>query len=139
MHKYFEPEVSGGFGNKTKLDNSSHPPIVEFLHFEFNVWLENDIIECFPCFIVTEALKSKIEKSQLTGISFSGLTVSTSETFKQLYPSKSLPKFHWMKIEGTPALNDFGVSEDHRLVVSTDAFTILEKFNISEADIEEYP
>ena len=65
MYKYIEPEVAGGLGNETIIDKNYHPPIVKKLHYEFNGWLGDDILESFPCFIVSERLKNEIIKKNL--------------------------------------------------------------------------
>lgn len=81
MYSYREPEVSGGFWEKAQLDSTVHPPIVKKLHFEFSGWLGDDIIETFPCFIVTEALKNKLEIDGLTGIIFDNVIISKSKAW----------------------------------------------------------
>lgn len=32
---YIEPEVAGGFGERTRLDTTVHPPVVHELEYEF--------------------------------------------------------------------------------------------------------
>ena len=138
-YKYFEPEVSGGLGKLTEIDNSVHPPLIKKLHFVFDGWLENDILETFPCFLVSEGLKSEIEVNNLSGISFSDLTITFSDTFKQIYGDKKMPKFYWAKISGIAGLDDFGIElKNFKLVISPTAYTLLLSFNISEADVEDY-
>ncbi len=136
--KYLEPEVSGGFGEGTKLDNSVYPPLVKELHYEFDGWLGNDIVESFPCFLVSEKLKNEIENNVLTGVLFSELTISVSSTFKELYPNKSLPNFYWLKVFGKAGKDDFGLAKDYRLVVSAKTLHVLKPFNIKEADIQDF-
>jgi hypothetical protein len=138
MFKIIEPEVAGGFGDESELDTTVHPPIVYKLHYEFQGWLLNDILESFPCFIVTENLKEAILKIGLAGVEFDFVKISTSYVFKQLYPEKVLPKFSWMKIFGEAGKHDFGISDKFRLVISEKAYDLLSLFNISAADIKDY-
>jgi hypothetical protein len=54
--EYFQiaPEVAGGWGRNTVMDRSIHPPHVTKLHFEFDGWLGDVLLESFPCYIITK-------------------------------------------------------------------------------------
>jgi len=138
MFKSIEPEVAGGFGEETILDTTVHPPVVYQLHYEFQGWLQNDILEAFPCFIVTENLKEAIFNFRLKGAEFENVIVSTSYEFKQMHPKTILPRFSWMKIFGKVGKDDFGISDNFKLVISEKAYNLLTHFNISAADIKDY-
>lgn len=138
MFKSIDPEVTGGLGKDTKLDATVHPPIVYQLHYEFQGWLRNDILESFPCFIVTSALKEAILNAQLSGVAFDYVKVTTSYEFRQLYPAVTLPPFNWMKIIGTAGIDDFGISDKLQLIISEKAYNVLARFNISDAEINDY-
>ena len=130
-----EPEVAGELGPKTIMDSSVHPPIVSKLHFIFSGWLGDEIIECFPCYIVTEGLVQEIKKLQPSGCWFDDVTIEKSEQFNELYPNKLLPKFKWLKVEGKAGKDDFGISPDNLLVVSERMLKVLKSFNLNECDI----
>ncbi|REC41604.1 hypothetical protein [Chryseobacterium pennipullorum] len=136
MYRLIEPEVAGGLGGKTELDNTYFPPLIKHLHYEFDGWMGNDILESFPCYIVTEQLRSDIESETLTGINFDNVLVSKSETFLELYPNKILPNFFWAKINGESYKDDFFITEKNILAISEKAYSLLKKFNIDQADIE---
>jgi len=137
MYRIIEPEVAGSLGNKTEMDTSIHPPIIKSLHFEFDGWLGDDLLETFPCFIITRDLKLSIEDNNLSGISFDNVIITKSETFKELYNGRNLPKFYWAKINGKPYDNDFFLGADYRLHISEKAFSVLKKFKIDNAIIED--
>lgn len=137
MYKLIEPEVAGGLGEKTELDNSVFPPLVKKLNYEFDGWLGDDILESFPCYIITESLKKEIESEKLTGIIFDDVLISKSETFIELYPNKELPTFFWAKINGEVNANDFFITEKNGLAISERAFSLLQKYRINQADIED--
>ena len=137
MYKYVEPEVAGGLGEMTRIDSSIHPPIVSELHFEFEGWLGDDLIETFPCFIFSQRLKEKIQRCKLTGIEFDILQISKAEIFLELYPEKELPNFFWGKIIGQPFKDDFFLGSDYRLIVSESALDVLREFNLNNAVIED--
>ena len=108
MFKSIDPEVAGGLGEDTILDTTVHPPIVYQLHYEFQGWLRNDILESFPCFIVTNALKEAILNAHLSGVAFDYVKVTTSYEFRQLYPAATLPPFNWMAPLPSPTHNSVG-------------------------------
>lgn len=137
MYKIIEPEVAGELGEGTDLDTNVHPPIIKRLHFKFSGWLGDDIIETFPCFLVTSSLKENIEINQLTGIVFENAQITKSDNFNIMYPTIELPKFFWAKIIGEYLQSDFSLGLDFRLVVSENAFKLLSKFKIQNALIEE--
>lgn len=121
-----EPEVAGGFGRNTILEHGSHPPVVTKLHYELDGWLGDELLESFPCFIVTRRIRGRIEESGFTGAEFAPVEVTTSEQFRELYPHRDVPVFDWLKIVGTPGIADFGLAKDHRLVLSERALRALE-------------
>jgi len=137
MYKLIEPEVAGGLGEKTQMDNSFFPPLIKNLHYEFEGWLGNDILESFPCYIVTEKLRDGIELEKLTGVSFDKVLISKSETFLELYPDRELPNFFWAKINGESNRDDFFITEKNGLAISERAYLLLKNYNIDRADIED--
>lgn len=139
MFRIIEPEVAGGLGKETQLDNTVHPPLVRKLHLEFDGWLGDDILESFPCFLVTETLKKEIEKEKLTGITFDFVLITKSPNFIELYPNKLLPMFYWAKINGQFARDDFFLGTDYRLIISENAYGLIRHFKIENALIEEMP
>lgn len=138
MYIIIEPEVAGGLGTETRMDNSIHPPEIFELHYEFDGWLGSDIIESFPCYVVTEKLKKGIEDTKLSGVIFKDLKVTKSDNFIELHPKVVLPKFYWMQVSGSVAVDDFGISKDFLLVVSIKAFELLKKYNTNGLDYEDY-
>ena len=138
MYYYVEPEVSGELGEKTIADTSIHPPNISKLHYQFDGWLGDDILEAFPCYIITKQLKEIIQSSDLCGYEITDIEISKSANFLELYPSVILPKFYWLKIVGKAGQSDFGIARDYRLVISDKAMAIFDKTNIKNSDIEIY-
>ena len=137
MYRFIEPEVAGGLGKETILNNNTYPPEIKTLNYEFSGWLGDDIIESFPCYIISERLKNKIELEKLSGITFDNVIITKSQTFNQLYPNMKLPKFYWAKIYGRVGFDDFIIGNDYRMVISDLAYRILKLFNINHAIFEE--
>lgn len=138
MHRYIEPEVAGELGNKTIIETQYFPPKVRELHFIFNGWLGDDIIECFPCFIVSEKLMNSILTNELTGVFFEEMRISKSEEFIEMYPAREIPKFYWAKITGKFGIDDFVIANDFRLVISEKAYGVLQLANVKNAIFEQY-
>lgn len=135
MYYYIEPEVAGGFGAETILDNSSYPPGIIRLEYEFSGWLGDDLLEIFPCYIVTENLMEGIVSGDLRGIAFQDVLISKSGEFEDFYPDVDLPTFYWAKITGVAGQDDFVIAKDSRLLVSGKALRLLEKFKIGHAEV----
>lgn len=132
------PEVAGGLGPKSIIDTSSSPPIVIQLNYQFDGWLGNDLLEVFPCFIVTERLKNALSKSNLSGFYFSDVIITKSDIFIELMPQQELPSFYWFHITGKFDYDDFCISKSSELLISSQAKDFLSLFNIGDADIRRY-
>lgn len=124
-YNYINPEVAGGFGEATKLDTSVHPPVIFMLDYCFDGWLGDCILEAFPCYVITTEAKKSIEKVKLSGVIFDNVITSKPDIFKKLYPNKGLPNIYWAKVIGIAGENDFGISDDLRLVISNNALNAL--------------
>lgn len=132
-----EPEVAGGLGTNTAMDRTVHPPVVSRLHYHFEGWLGDAILESFPCFIVTEELKQKLLMAGMTGCEFDDVEITASEQFGDKMAGRLLPRFVWLKIHGEIGSRDFGSLPDGRLVVSERALEILKEFGASHALVTE--
>ena len=138
MYFILQPEVAGGLGELTVVDRSKHPPVVTKLHYEFEGWLGDEILESFPCFIVTAELRKALETCAVTGCNFHGATISASPEFHEMYPNRRLPAFDWLKVYGTAGKDDFGLTTDGRLVISNAALAILQRFRMEHCAISHW-
>ena len=141
MFYTLEPEVAGQHGEKTIQDNSVFPPLVTVLHHKFDGWLGNDLLELFPCFIISEHVLNEIFQYNFSGfnIKYDKLIISKSELFNDIYPAgKKLPDFYWFDITGKAGVDDFGISQENSLIVSERALMFLKKFNLDNCEIESW-
>lgn len=140
MTEYYhiKPERAGELGEKTEIDTSEHPPIVHKLHYRFHDLPEDDILKAFPCYIVSDDLKNRIESKELTGYELADVYVSKERSLAERAPDKELPKFHWLKITGTPGEDDFGKTDMARLVISDTVLELLQEVSTRYAQLEEY-
>ena len=118
-----EPEVTGELHEGTKIDNSTHPPIISDLHLNLNGWLGDDVFECFPVYIVTERLMMLLGSSVLSGFTFENFVIEFSEEFHDMYPGRKVPKFYWLKVIGKPGIDDFALSTESLLIISENAYS----------------
>ena len=131
-----EPEVAGELGQETEMDRNAHPPIVHKLHFVFVSWLGDDLIECFPCFLASTRLKSRIEDRRLTGCIFEFPMISRDQQFDALYGDREIPEFYWLKVIGKDGQDsDFSTSSTNLLVVSERALEVLRSCVIDHCEI----
>lgn len=130
------PEVAGQLGDNTRMDASKHPPRVSHLHHHFEGWLGDELLEVFPCFLVSSALGEALEEARLEGFSLGEVEVSVSPEFQELYPQRILPEFRWLKISGEKNEADFWLTPDFRLGVSGRALKVLQAFKLDHAVIE---
>jgi len=132
-HFIVEPEVAGGLGEHTVMDCTVRPPKVSRLHYKFDGWLGDSLLESFPCFIATKDVAQKLKALHPTGVHFSELEIEKSDQFRRLYPNRKLPDFMWLKISGTPGKDDFGLADDLRLVISERVLELLKSQNLKNA------
>ncbi len=138
MFFFIEPEVAGGLGDGTIIDNSSHPPIVTKLEYRFEGWLGDDLLESFPCFIITEVLAQRISEHKFSGFSLRPVLITKSDDYLEQGGDNALREFLWVVIEGHAGVDDFGLAHDHRLVISDEVLKVLKGSKIDNADIEEF-
>jgi hypothetical protein len=134
MRYILEPEVSGELGEKTIIDNSVHPPVIYNLHFIFKGWLGDDIIECFPVYLVSENLGEALLNSNLSGFELEMCLIDSSEEMEFLQPNVKLQVFLWLKVTYDIGY-DFFIDRDNKLSVSEKAYSVLNKFNLNYCDI----
>lgn len=135
---YVEPEVAGGLGENSVMDRSVHPPIVSDLHYRFDGWPEDALLESFPVFIVSDVAQENLVEMCASGIRFDEVEITTSDQFNELYSDRQLPKFVWLKVEGQAGRDDFGTVSDGRLVVSERALEALKNLGISNASVSPF-
>jgi hypothetical protein len=134
-----DPEVAGELGERTVLDASAHPPIVTRLHYHVQSWLGDDVIQSFPCFVVTERLRRALEERRFSGYHVEDAEVTVDEDFRTLSPGMTLPRFYWLRVDGRPGVDDFGVSgTDYCLVVSARVLVCMRQFALKNCSVQPF-
>lgn len=135
------PEVAGHLGPETVIDRSTQHPVVRAVHYEFDGWPDDDLIEASPCFLVTDRIKRLIEEAKASGCSFGAVKVTTSEQFEELevleehQKPRALPPFSWLIIHGTAQQDDFGMSATRSLIVSERMLQVLKRGRLDNCDV----
>jgi len=130
------PEVAGGWGRNTVADTAKHPPVVHHLHYQFDGWQGDDLLESFPCFIVTQRLAECLRGTSLNGFELRPVETTKSDLFCDLYGDRELPSFKWLHVTGSAGIDDLGL-EEGTLVVSQQALDFLAKFSLVKCDVKE--
>jgi len=132
------PAVAGGLGEHTIMDTSQHPLVVERLHYVFAGWGGDDLVESFPCFLVTARLATSIDAQRLTGVRFAEVEVSIDPQLAEMEPSMvdRFPPWRWLQPIGCATVDDFWVDDKAQLYVSSRARELLSAFDMSSAHFE---
>lgn len=134
-----EPEVAGRWGANIVTTRAPGQPVkVNKLHYEFEGWLGDSLVESTPCYVGTEDLAQAITAAELCGVHFDDVEVTKSEQFEELYPGRDLPNFLWFKFDGIPQQDDFGVTPELQLVVSRRALALLREYGLDHADVDAF-
>ena len=120
------------------LDRSGRRLKATSLHYEFDDWLGDDLLASSPVFVATRRLAHDIKLKSLTGVSLADMETSRSITFETLNPGRQLPEFVWLKIDGKPGRDDFGIAGDGKLIVSAKALAVLRAFNLNHCGVAPY-
>jgi hypothetical protein len=138
--KYFilDPEVAGSLGFKTAMDTTVHPPTVASLHFVVDAWLGDDIVQSFPCYLVTEELKTRLKSIKPSGLTFAFAEITASDNFEELNHGRKLPELSWMKVTGAPGSDDVGLTADARLVVSERVLAEMKRLKFDHCDVKQF-
>jgi len=150
---FIEPEVAGGWGSATVVTNrkqieagDARIPEIAYCEYVFDGWLGDEILESFPCFIVTDKLRAYIEDARLTGFHFQSVKISKSDIFQELQGHIELPLFWRLMPEGRVCFNsqyeveswsghDICVAQRGELVVTELALSVLRQSKFENCEI----
>ena len=89
-----EPEVAGGLGKNTVIDQGVRSAPRHEPSYEFDGWLGDELLETFPSFIVTQRLAKRIVDAGLTGLELGAVEVSVSQQFQGALWRSQSPRIH---------------------------------------------
>ncbi|MFP9128828.1 hypothetical protein [Niallia sp. BSM11] len=143
---FLEPEVSGGhgeytiYGTEDDIATEGISGKVKYLHYEFEGWLGDDLLESTPAFIVSSFLETELENSDFIDYKLEECLITTSNEYKEMYPNKEIPAFSRfiplgkIEIEGENFKNwsghHFCLSPKGELVVTQEALDFFKRVSI---------
>ena len=80
-----EPLVAGELGEGTRLDATTHPPEIEAAEYVLDAPTEEDLIESFPVFLVSESIGDRLTDTQLRGFTLEETRVIPSREYVEVY------------------------------------------------------
>lgn len=134
-HYLLQPEIAGGMGENTVVNRTQIMPFVSTFHCELDGWLGDDLVESFPCFLITDTLSEALLAGNFSGFQVGDAEVTSSPKFKQMHPNRRLPRFRWLKIVGKQNSADFWIENDQSLAVSSAAYAFLKKFKLDHCQV----
>ena len=133
-----QPEVIVGIGNNTVFEEKEPPfKTINRLHIELEDWLGDDLVECYPVYIVTDALKKGLEESNFSGFKFAEMEITKSEYFDDNYQlKKELPNFYWMKIIGQLDIDEILIGNNKELFIKPKLVEFIKKkYNVKFMEV----
>lgn len=136
MFVQIKPQAPSQLGKDTEYDKTFTPWKVLKLHVIFDVWSADDLLRNSPCYFVTKRVYDAFSESKFTGIELGGkVKTDLSETFKNIYPNKTLPDYYLITVVGEPYKDDFGIDHPNKLIVSENVLSLLKEYHLSDAKI----
>ena len=96
------------------------------------------MLTSFLCYIVTWNVRRLIEEVQPIGCSFGEVEISLTDDFQEHLGERNLPLFYWLKITGEAGRDDFGMSQDHLLVVSDRILQQMRKATLNDCEVSPF-
>jgi|688.fasta_scaffold516868_2 hypothetical protein len=93
-----DPAVEGGFGEQTIVERNpeiEYPEVVS-LEYRFDDWNGDEIVNSFPCHLISARLYESLSRAGVSGLAIKDVLISKSEKFDQLSLEVCLPEFYWL-------------------------------------------
>lgn len=135
------PEVPGTLTDSAIVDWTCHPPVVSSVEFEFDGWMGDELITTFPVFLIGPNALGAVQSAGLGGYEIGPAEITLSEQYREVaefLPVDEEPAgFVWFKPTGQAGRDDFGINEQHRMVLSDRALKVLRPL-MPTADVVPY-
>lgn len=142
-----DPETAGNTDFPATVQEV--PPSRRKVTVVFDVWLGDDIMEAYPCYLVTKRLWDMLATGGFTGASSGAIKSVKGDMWRQMCPRQSTPDVVWLKVTGKAGQDDFGVApvpDDllgtpvviRKLVASQRVLALLKQFSIEHCKIGKY-
>jgi hypothetical protein len=134
MAYVLEPLVAGALGEGTELDASTHPPRVRKLEYVLDFPTEEDLIESFPVFLVSDKLAAALTAANLNGFRLDHAEVRTSDQYGLWRGNVPHKRYRWLRPDLSGSA-DCWVDEQHRLCVSDRMYAVISSHRIDRCDV----
>lgn len=138
MPYVLEPLVAGELGDGTRLDPSTHPPAVDVVDFVLDAPAEDDLIESFPVYLVSEHIAELLSRAGLGGFTLEGARVSPSREYVEVYGDRPHKEYRWLRLRFSPDA-DCWLDNEHRLCVSERMMAVLSQGVLAGCDVTRLP
>ncbi len=131
-----EPLVGGVLGEGTLIDPSVHPPRVEAVEYVLDAPTEDDLLESFPVYLVSDALGATLAEAGLSGFTLEPARVIPSREYTAVYGDAPHKTYQWLRPQPSPD-PDCWVDDALRLCVSDRMMRIFGQGVLDGCDIVE--
>jgi hypothetical protein len=129
-----EPLVAGELGEGTQLDASTHPPKVAAVEYLLDAPTDDDLIESFPVFLVSDWLAERLVSARLEGFVLDDARVVPSREYKEVYGSAPHKSYRWLRL--VPSVTaDSWLDQDYQLCVSDRMMDVLREGVLDGSDV----
>jgi hypothetical protein len=129
MSYVLEPLVAGELGDGTELDTSTHPPHVRKLDYVLDLPTEEDLIESFPVFLVSEELAAALTAANFGGFRLDDAEVRKSDQYALWRGDLPHKRYRWLR-PASSASADCWLDEHNRLCVSDRMYAVVASHRI---------
>jgi hypothetical protein len=135
MAYVLDPFVAGQLGERTDLDASTHPPVVRHVDYVVDLPTDEDLIQSFPVFLVSEDLAVALAAANLTGFRLDDADVRPSDQYRVLGGGDAPPKpYRWLRLVSSEVA-DCWLDEGYRLCVSDEMYAVLSSHKIERCEV----
>ena len=120
------------------MDRSTHPPIVSRLHYELADWLGDCIVQTFPCFLAVRSTGAHLTSAAYTGFHLDTAHVTVTDLYREINCNEDPPELDWLVIHGQSGREDFGLTSDAHLVVSSRALRLMQTDGLAHCAVEHW-
>ncbi len=129
-----EPLVAGELGEETVLDAGTHPPLVRSVEFVLDSPTEEDLVESFPVFLVSEQLGASLTAAGLVGFTLDDANVHPSTQYVAVYGDLPHKAYRWLRlISSSPS--DCWLDEGYRLCVSDRMYSVIARHKMEGCEV----
>lgn len=134
MAYVLEPLVAGELGEGTDLDATKHPPVVRQVDYVLDLPTDEDLIQSFPVYLVSEELAAALATANLAGFQLDDAHVRPSDQYEVFGGGPPPKRYRWLRLDPSPA-PDCWLDEHYRLCVSERMYAVVWSHRIDRCNV----